>query len=138
MEAPEIAERWQRRLDDMFAQGCIVTSPDSRKHSYAVARPEVVAMRGINPVILFELSGTGRSLAVEVTSWTEVQKRPCNLVRLTVSTAGGEPGDEEEMVLSGNVTPGQAAVLRRERRESLRLSGEGALYQGRRWFGDET
>ncbi len=130
MELPEQARRYQAMFDRLFPHGCIIASDgDPQGFTYPVARPEVVRLRGIDPVVFFDSPSWGRNMSGAVTSWEQVQSDPCPLVKLTLDMGGSNPAHRYmHMLVSGNVSPSQAKALARDRQESLRLSAEGLLF----------
>jgi hypothetical protein len=132
MEPPEQARKYQAMFDRLFPHGCIVTSADSpQAHTLPVPRPEVVRLRGIDPVVFFDSPSEGRSFSGAVTACALVQEQPCALLKLTLDLGGETPAHRYmDMVCSGNVSPAQAKALAKDRQESLRLSAEGRVFRG--------
>lgn len=132
-EMPELAARWQARLDEAFPDGVIIASTEVHKHAFPIPRPEVVAMHGINPVVFLNCPGYGRTFTHEIVGWDTVQESPCHLVRVTIRV-DQQPQQETEL-WSSNVSAAQARAMHASRAESMQLSEQGKVYQGQGWFG---
>jgi hypothetical protein len=128
MDLPEQARRWQDRFDRLWPDGVTVGSAvDPPGNTYPVARPEVVGMRGVDPVVFLEMAGWDRNMSGVITGWEEVRDAPHQVVRVTLDLGPGKHTDDVQ--LWGGVSPAQAHALAALRRESLRLSAEGALFR---------
>jgi hypothetical protein len=131
-EMPLQARRFQEMLDRWFPHGMVAASAVKPGVAYHVARPEVVAMHGLDPVVFLEFSGQDRNMDGIVTAWDQVTDTPVRVVRVTMD-CGGTPPVTEVMLWTGNVSPSAARQLEPERRESLALSARGDLYRGDSW-----
>jgi hypothetical protein len=133
MEAPELARKWQQRIDTAFPNGVIMTDDDEsdgRTVSFPVPRPEVVAMRGMDPVVFVEVPQFQRNFSGVITSWEQVQESPCLVVRVVMDLGEGGNGRGESMRWSANLSPGMVNSLREWRHMSLKSSEDNELYQG--------
>jgi hypothetical protein len=138
-EMPELAQRWQRRIDEAFPHG-IITGANSTDHgrtiTLPVPRPEVIAMRGLNPVVFLDFAQHDRNLSGAILSWEPVREKPFRVVRVTMDMGSQGAGHDEVMLWSGNLSPEHVAAIQADRTDSLRRSEEGTVWQGRRWDGE--
>jgi hypothetical protein len=128
----EQAQRWQRKIDQAFPHGVVMTADDeSGGHtvSFSVPRPEVVDMRGIDPVVFAEIPRHHRNFSGRITAWEQVQEDPL-VVKVTMDM---DDGKEEVMRWSANVSDANAGSMRDDRTDSLRRSEEGTLFRGGAW-----
>lgn len=96
-------EQWQKKLDDEFPDGLIVTwdvpSDDHRSSvSYQIPRAEVIGQAGLDPVVDLPVFGIDKMLTVRVLHYEVKQRVPCFLAIVTVDnppnmrwSAGVEP-----------------------------------------------
>lgn len=68
---------WQKRLDDDFPHGILMTWHDREDApGYLLARPEVVGMREGCPVVSLDTVGAQKNFTVHVVDYTEVSRDP--------------------------------------------------------------
>lgn len=140
MQSPEHARRWQERIDKTFPHGVLLTADDEsdgRTESFLVPRPEVVALRGMDPVVFIEIPQHHRNFSGVIVSWEPVQESPCTVVKVTVDRGHAEQGRDEMERWSANISAGAAAAMREWRTMSLAASDKGSVYRGAQWFGEE-
>lgn len=129
----EQARKWQERFDREFPRGVLLTAEGRPSaHTYPCPRPEVMAMRGFDPVVFLDIPGYGRNMTGTVTGYETVQTSPCLVVKVTLDVGGQPP---EVMLWSSNISDWQAMLMQRDRHDSLALSEKDTLYQGSKWFG---
>lgn len=102
---------------------------DGRTVAFSVPRPEVVALRGLDPVVFVEVPDHHRNFSGAITSWEPLQDDPCTVVKVTMDMGRGGQGRDEVMRWSSNVSEANAAAMQQERTESLRASEEGRVYR---------
>lgn len=138
-EMPELARRWQRRIDEAFPHGIIVganSTDHGRTTTLPAPRPEVVALRGLNPVVFLDFPVHDRNLSGAILSWEPVREKPVRVVRVTMDLGQGGKGHDEVMLWSANLSEANAEAMRGDRNDSLRRSEEGTVWHGSRWSGE--
>lgn len=131
MEMPEQARRYQERIDKAFPHGVIMTADDEsngRTESFGVPRPEVVGMRGLDPVVFVEIPTHHRNFSGVIVAWEPVQESPCVVVKVTMDMGGDGQSRDEVMRWSANLSAGMAASMHGDRISSLQASEEDRLY----------
>jgi hypothetical protein len=129
MNAPETARRWQDRFDHFFPHGVIIASADNPQgYTYPVPRPEVVRMRGFDPVVFLDVPSWDRNMSGILTGWEPLKETPCRVVRVTLDLGPGQ--HDSKHLWSGNISPAQARALSPDRKRSLLLSQRGELFHG--------
>jgi hypothetical protein len=130
MEPPEQARRWQERFDRFFPDGCIIASAGkARGYSYPVPRPEVIGLRGLNPVVFLDFPSWDRNMLGTLTSWEPLKDTPCKVVRVVLDMGGGGQARDEAMLWSSNISPAQRDALAPDRRASLKVSADGRMFR---------
>jgi hypothetical protein len=137
---PELARRFQAKLDREFPHG-VITGANSTDHGRTTTlvspRPEVVAMRGLNPVVFLDFPVYDRNLSGTIIAWEPVRETPFRVVRVTMDLGGRDKLPDEVSLWSGNISEANAAAMEAERKESLLRSEKGEVWHGRRWFGED-
>jgi hypothetical protein len=134
---PELARRYQDRIDKTFPRGVIISAEDERQGkssmTYAVPRPVIVSMHGFSPVVFLAIPENDRSMSGTLAGWELVQEAPCKVVRVILDMGQRGRAHDEVQRWSANLSGTQARALSDERTDSLRCSREDKVYQGRDW-----